>query len=221
MSRWRGNPWAVLLTLSLGFFMTLLDLTAVNVAIPSMIGDLHASLDEVLWVINVYILVLAALLITFGRLGDVRGPRTMFIGGVALFTVASVLCGLSQDPAQLIATRAVQGLGAAALMPQTMTIIIGTFPAERRGAALGVWGGVAGVATIAGPTLGGFLVSTALLAVDLLRQRPDRRDRPGDGRYARARHPARRAPKAGHCGCRTRRGDTGMPGLRAHRGPAI
>ncbi|MGX1758622.1 MFS transporter [Streptomyces lydicus] len=159
--RWRGNPWAVLLTLSLGFFMTLLDLTAVNVAVPSMIGDLHASLDEVLWVINVYILVLAALLITFGRLGDVRGPRTMFIGGVALFTVASVLCGLAQDPAQLIATRAVQGLGAAALMPQTMTIIIGTFPAERRGAALGVWGGVAGVATIAGPTLGGFLVSTA------------------------------------------------------------
>ena len=158
---WRGNPWAVLLTLSLGFFMTLLDLTAVNVAIPSMIGDLHASLDEMLWVIDVYILVLAALLITFGRLGDVRGPRAMFIGGVALFTVASVLCALSQDPVQLIVTRAVQGLGATALMPQTMTLIIGTFPAERRGAALGVWGGVAGVATIAGPTLGGLLVSTA------------------------------------------------------------
>ncbi|TDD96703.1 MFS transporter [Actinomadura rubrisoli] len=161
MSRWRGNPWAVLLTLSLGFFMTLLDLTAVNVAVPSMIDDLDASLDAVLWVINVYILVLAALLITFGRLGDVRGPRTMFIGGVALFTAASVLCGLSQDPAQLIAARALQGLGAAALTPQTMTIIIGTFPAERRGTALGVWGAVAGVATIAGPTLGGLLVSTA------------------------------------------------------------
>ncbi|MFG2695830.1 DHA2 family efflux MFS transporter permease subunit [Kitasatospora sp. NPDC048407] len=161
MSRWRGNPWAVLVTLSLGFFMTLLDLTAVNVAIPSMIGDLHASLDEMLWVINVYILVLAALLITFGRLGDVRGPRAMFVGGVALFTAASVLCALARDPGQLIATRALQGLGAAALMPQTMTIIIGTFPAERRGTALGVWGGVAGVATIAGPTLGGLLVSAA------------------------------------------------------------
>ncbi|MFF4417668.1 DHA2 family efflux MFS transporter permease subunit [Streptosporangium sp. NPDC001559] len=160
MSRWRGNPWAVLLTLSLGFFMTLLDITVVNVAIPSMIGKLHASLDEMLWVINVYVLVLAALLITSGRLGDVRGPRAMFVGGVALFTVASVLCGLAQDPAQLITARAVQGLGAAALVPQTMTIIIGTFPAERRGAALGVWGAVAGVATIAGPTLGGFLVST-------------------------------------------------------------
>ncbi|MGW5646779.1 MFS transporter [Saccharopolyspora sp. NPDC003752] len=160
MSRWRGNPWAVLLTLSLGFFLTLLDLTAVNVAIPSMINDLHASLDEVLWVINIYILALAALLITFGRLGDVRGPRTMFVVGVALFTVASVLCGLSQDPVQLIAARALQGLGAAALIPQTMTIIIATFPAERRGTALGVWGAVAGVATIAGPTLGGLLVST-------------------------------------------------------------
>ncbi|ROQ67923.1 EmrB/QacA subfamily drug resistance transporter [Streptomyces sp. 840.1] len=161
MTGWRGNPWAVLVTLSLGFFMTLLDLTAVNVAIPSMMGNLHASLDEVLWVINVYILVLAALLIMFGRLGDVRGPRTMFIGGVALFTAASVLCGLSQDPAQLIAARALQGLGAAALMPQTMAIIIGTFPAERRGVALGVWGAVAGVATIAGPTLGGLLISSA------------------------------------------------------------
>ncbi|MEU1735534.1 DHA2 family efflux MFS transporter permease subunit [Streptosporangium sp. NPDC020145] len=160
MSRWRGDPWAVLLTLSLGFFMTLLDITVVNVAIPSMIGELHASLDEMLWVINVYVLVLAALLITSGRLGDVRGPRTMFVAGVALFTVASVLCGLAQDPAQLITARAVQGLGAAALVPQTMTIIIGTFPAERRGAALGVWGAVAGVATIAGPTLGGLLVST-------------------------------------------------------------
>jgi EmrB/QacA subfamily drug resistance transporter len=157
---WRGNPWVVLITLSLGFFMTLLDITVVNVALPGMIDQLHASLDEVLWVINAYILVLAALLITAGRLGDVRGPRTMFVWGVALFTVASVLCGLAQDPAQLIAARVAQGLGAAALIPQTMTIIIGTFPPTRRGAALGVWGAVAGVATIAGPTLGGLLVST-------------------------------------------------------------
>ncbi|MER5389132.1 MFS transporter [Saccharopolyspora sp. NPDC002686] len=118
-------------------------------------------MDEVLWVINVYVLVLAALLIVFGRLGDARGPRTMFIGGVALFTAASVLCGLSQGATELIAARALQGLGAAALMPQTMAIIIDVFPPARRGAALGVWGAVAGVATIAGPTLGGLLVSTA------------------------------------------------------------
>src|SRR5439155_21386449 len=152
MSGWRGNPWAVLLTLSLGFFMTLLDLTAVNVAIPSMIDKLHASLDEVLWVINVYILVLAALLITSGRLGDVRGPRTMFIWGVALFTVASVLCGVSRDPAQLIAARAVQGLGAATLMPLTITIIIGTFPPDLRCAALCVWDSVSGDASYVVPT---------------------------------------------------------------------
>jgi EmrB/QacA subfamily drug resistance transporter len=160
MTGLRGNPWAVLLTLSLGFFMTLLDLTVVNVAIPDMIDNLGASLDEMLWVINVYILVLAALLIVSGRLGDLRGPRTMFIWGVAVFTAASVLCGLAQDPAQLITARVAQGLGAAALIPQTMSLIIATFPPERRGAAMGVWGAVAGAATVTGPTLGGLLVST-------------------------------------------------------------
>jgi EmrB/QacA subfamily drug resistance transporter len=160
MSKWRGNPWAVLLTLSLGFFMTLLDLTIVNIAMPSMIDQLHASLDEILWVINAYVLILAVLLITAGRLGDLRGQRTIFIYGVAAFTVASLLCGISQNPAELIAARCLQGLGAALLMPQTMALIVATFPAERRGTALGIWGAVAGVATIAGPTLGGFLVTT-------------------------------------------------------------
>ncbi|KAB2341266.1 MFS transporter [Actinomadura rudentiformis] len=160
MSKWRGNPWAILLTLSLGFFMTLLDLTIVNIAIPNMIDKLPATLDQVLWVNNAYILVLAVLLITAGRLGDLWGKKNLFIAGVALFTVASLACGISQDPTQLIGARAVQGLGAAMLMPQTMSIIIDTFPAERRGTALGVWGAVAGVSTIAGPTLGGLLVST-------------------------------------------------------------
>ncbi|MEV4671902.1 MULTISPECIES: DHA2 family efflux MFS transporter permease subunit [Actinomadura] len=160
MSKWRGNPWAILLTLSLGFFMTLLDLTIVNIAIPSMTDKLHASLDEVLWVVNAYILVLAVLLITAGRLGDLWGKKNLFISGVALFTVASLACGIAQDPTQLIAARAVQGLGAALLMPQTMSIIIGVFPPERRGAALGVWGAVAGVSTIAGPTIGGLLVTS-------------------------------------------------------------
>jgi EmrB/QacA subfamily drug resistance transporter len=159
MRKWHGNPWAILITLSLGFFMTLLDLTIVNIAMPSMIDQLHASLDEILWVVNAYVLILAVLLITAGRLGDVRGQRTMFIFGVATFTVASLLCGISQNPAELIAARCVQGLGAAMLLPQTMAIIIATFPPQRRGAALGIWGAVAGVAAIAGPTLGGFLVS--------------------------------------------------------------
>jgi EmrB/QacA subfamily drug resistance transporter len=159
VAKFRGNPWAVLLVISLGFFMTLLDLTIVNIAIPNMISRLHASLDDILWVINGYALVLAVLVITAGRLGDLRGPRSLFAAGVALFTIASAACGLATDPAQLIAFRVVQGLGAAMLMPQTLAIITHTFPPERRGAAFGVWGAVAGVATVAGPTLGGLLVT--------------------------------------------------------------
>jgi EmrB/QacA subfamily drug resistance transporter len=159
MTKLRGNPWAILVVVSLGFFMTLLDLTIVNIAIPNLITKLHASLDDVLWVINAYALVLAVLVITAGRLGDLVGPRVMFMGGVGVFTAASVACGLAPSPGWLIGFRAVQGLGAAMLMPQTLTIITNTFPPERRGAAFGVWGAVAGVATIAGPTLGGLLVT--------------------------------------------------------------
>ena len=159
MRKFHANPWAVLLVVSLGFFMTLLDLTIVNIAIPDIITRLHASLDDVLWVINAYALVLAVLVITSGRLGDLIGPRIMFAMGISVFTVASAACGLAFSPGWLIGFRAVQGLGAAMLMPQTLTIITNTFPAERRGAAFGVWGAVAGVATIAGPTLGGLLVT--------------------------------------------------------------
>jgi len=159
MRKLRGNPWAVLGVVSLGFFMTLLDLTIVNIAIPNMIEKLHASLDDVLWVLNAYALVLAVLVITAGRLGDLFGPRTMFAAGITVFTVASAACGLAPGPGWLIAFRAVQGLGAAMLMPQTLAMITMVFPAERRGAAFGVWGAVAGAATIAGPTLGGLLVT--------------------------------------------------------------
>jgi len=159
VTKFRANPWVVLLVVSLGFFMTLLDLTIVNIAIPNLITKLHASLDDVLWVINAYALVLAVLVITAGRLGDLIGPRIMFATGIAVFTVASAACGLAPSAGWLIGFRAVQGLGAAMLMPQTLTIITNTFPAERRGAAFGVWGAVAGVATIAGPTLGGLLVT--------------------------------------------------------------
>jgi EmrB/QacA subfamily drug resistance transporter len=139
--------------------MTLLDLTIVNIAIPNMILKLHASLDDVLWVLNAYALVLAVLVITAGRLGDLFGPRTMFAAGVVLFTAASAACGFAPGAGWLIGFRAVQGLGAAMLMPQTLALITMVFPAERRGAAFGVWGAVAGAATIAGPTLGGLLVT--------------------------------------------------------------
>ena len=113
MRKFHGNPWAVLLVVSLGFFMTLLDLTIVNIAIPNLITKLHASLDDVLWVINAYALVLAVLVITAGRLGDLIGPRIMFTSGIAVFTAASAACGLAPSPGWLIGFRAVQGLGAA------------------------------------------------------------------------------------------------------------
>jgi EmrB/QacA subfamily drug resistance transporter len=159
MTKLRGNPWAVLVVVSLGFFMTLLDLTIVNIAIPNMIDRLNASLDDVLWVLNAYALVLAVLVITAGRLGDLLGPRTMFVAGIALFTAASAACGFAPGVGWLIGFRAVQGLGAAMLMPQTLALVTMTFPPERRGAAFGIWGAVAGLATIAGPTLGGLLVT--------------------------------------------------------------
>ncbi|MEU7055852.1 DHA2 family efflux MFS transporter permease subunit [Streptomyces sp. NPDC046197] len=156
---WRGNPWATLTVVSVGYFMPLLDLTIVNIAIPDLVSDLRMSLDQILWVINGYTLALAALLIAAGRLGDLRGPRAAFAAGTALFTVASVACALAADPAQLIAFRAVQGVGAAVLVPQTLTLLAHSFPPERRGTAFGIWGAVAGLAAVAGPTLGGLLVT--------------------------------------------------------------
>jgi EmrB/QacA subfamily drug resistance transporter len=162
MAQARTNPWIVLVVLTLGFFMILLDMTIVNVAIPSMAsasGGLNATLDQILWVINAYVLVYAILLITAGRLGDLYGQRNLFAIGLFVFTVASALCGLSQDPNQLIAARTLQGIGGALLTPQTLAIITTLFPPERRGAAFGIWGAVAGLATVTGPTLGGAIIT--------------------------------------------------------------
>jgi EmrB/QacA subfamily drug resistance transporter len=159
MSRLRGNPWAALTVLSLGLFMTLLDITIVNVALPQLIDGLGASLDEALWVSNAYVLLLAVLLISAGRLGDIVGPRVLFLAGTALFTAASAVCGVAQSPGVLIAARAVQGIGAALLTPQPLAFILSLFPLERRGAAFAVNGISAGVASLAGPTLGGVLVT--------------------------------------------------------------
>ena len=160
MAKLRGNPWVVLVVLCMGFFMILLDTTIVNIAIPSIIDGLHAGLDQILWVLNAYILVYAVLLITAGRLGDLYGQRNLFVIGLVIFTLASAACGFAQDPNQLIVGRIVQGLGGALLTPQSLAILTTIFPAEKRGAAFGIWGGVAGLAAIAGPTLGGYLVSS-------------------------------------------------------------
>ena len=159
MAERRSNPWVVLVVLVTGFFMIMLDTTIVNVAIPAMSAGLKISLDGILWVLNAYILVYAVLLITAGRLGDLYGQRNLFAAGLAVFTIASALCGLSQDENQLIAARVLQGVGGALLVPQTLAILTGLFPPERRGAAFGIWAGVAGLATLAGPTIGGAIVT--------------------------------------------------------------
>ncbi|TMF70945.1 MAG: DHA2 family efflux MFS transporter permease subunit [Chloroflexi bacterium] len=159
MAQARTNPWLVLLVLTTGFFMILLDTTIVNVAIPAMSTGLNTTLDQILWVLNAYILVYAVLLITAGRLGDLYGQRNLFAIGLFVFTVASALCGFSQNPTQLIGARILQGVGGALLTPQTLAILTTIFPPERRGAAFGVWGGVAGLATLAGPTIGGAIIT--------------------------------------------------------------
>src|SRR5215469_6367737 len=154
-----ARPWLSLVVLCLGTFAVLLDATIVNVALPSIITDLHASLDQALWVINAYLLVFAGLLIVAGRLGDMFGPRRLFVTGLALFAAASALCGAAQSPGQLIAARVLQGVGAAALTPQAMVIIQGVFPRERMGAGFGVFSSMVGLAAVSGPTLGGVLTT--------------------------------------------------------------
>src|SRR6476620_4411170 len=134
MAKLRTNPWLVLVVLTTGFFMILLDMTIVNVAIPSMSAGLNATFDQILWVINAYVLVYAVLLITAGRLGDLFGQRNLFAIGLLIFTVASALCGFSENPQQLIAARILQGVGGALLTPQTLAILTSIFPPERRGA---------------------------------------------------------------------------------------
>ena len=160
MTKLRGNPWAALFVTCLGFFLTMLDTTIISIAIPDMMtSSLGASFNEILWVLNGYTLVLAALLITAGRLGDLRGARQLFIVGIAVFTLTSAACAVATTATQLIVFRVAQGLGAALLMPQTLTIITHAFPAQRRGAALGIWGAVGAGATMIASIIGGALVT--------------------------------------------------------------
>lgn len=153
------KSWAALFALCFGFFMILLDTTIVQVAVPSLMTGLPATLNEVFWVNSVYLLTFAVPLLLTGRLGDRFGPRRLYLAGLVIFTAASLWCGLATDATDLIAARAVQGLGAAALTPQSMAFISYLFPTNR-GAAMGAWGSVAGMATIAGPVLGGLLTQT-------------------------------------------------------------
>ena len=153
-----ANPWHALWAMMVGFFMILLDSTIVAVANPSIMAKLGTGYDTVIWVTSSYLLAYAVPLLLAGRLGDRFGPKNLYLVGLAVFTAASLWCGLSGTIGMLIAARMVQGVGAGLLTPQTLSTITRTFPPERRGVAMSVWGATAGVATLVGPLAGGVLV---------------------------------------------------------------
>jgi len=156
-----ARPWAAVWSLLIGFFMLMIDASILSVANPSIQRGLGASLTETIWVTSAYLLGLAVPLLVAGRLGDRFGQRTMFLIGMAVFTLSSLACGLAPSVRILIAARAVQGIGGSLMTPQSQAVIVRIFPPHRRGAAMGLWGSVSGIAMLIGPVLGGFLVQAA------------------------------------------------------------
>ncbi|HEX9353029.1 MAG TPA: DHA2 family efflux MFS transporter permease subunit [Streptosporangiaceae bacterium] len=146
--------WTLGLT-SVAYFMVVLDSLVVITALPRMQHDLHAGLATLQWTVNSYGIAFAAGIITAAALGDRLGRRRVFIAGLVLFTLASAACALSPSASALIAARAVQGLGGAAVLPLSLTILTAAFPAQRRGAIVGIYGGLAGLAVAIGPLVGG------------------------------------------------------------------
>src|SRR3954453_22689169 len=153
--------WLALVLLAAAQFVVVLDASIVNVALPSIGEDLNFSQDNLSWVVNAYVLVFGGFLLLGGRVADLFGRRRVFVGGVLLFCLASLLGGLSTTEGQLIAARALQGLGAALLSPAALAILTTTFAeGSERNKALGVWGAVAGSGGAVGVLLGGVLTET-------------------------------------------------------------
>ncbi|MHA3723933.1 DHA2 family efflux MFS transporter permease subunit [Leucobacter sp. HY1910] len=155
------RPWAALWSMVLGFFMILVDTTIVSVANPSIMQGLETTMTATLWATSAYLLAYAVPLLITGRLGDRFGPRRLYLLGLIVFTLASLACGMAPNIEVLIGARVAQGLGAAMLTPQTMAVITRIFAPRERGSAMAIWGVTAGVATLVGPILGGFLIDAA------------------------------------------------------------
>jgi EmrB/QacA subfamily drug resistance transporter len=151
------GPWILAATI-LGSSMAFIDGTVVNVALPALQSALHATIRDVQWVVESYALVLAALLLTGGSLGDLYGRRKVFAIGVVIFAAASAWCGVAPNIGQLIAARALQGVGGALLVPGSLALISVSFPVEERGRAIGTWSGFTSITAAIGPVLGGWLV---------------------------------------------------------------
>src|SRR5271167_3099515 len=155
----RDRKWWTLIAVCTATFMLLLDITVVNVALPDIQSSLHASFSDLQWVVDAYSLTLAAFLLTAGVLGDIYGRREVFAVGLVVFSLASLLCGLSTTPLMLNLARAVQGVGGAIMFATSLALIANAFVGRDRGTAFGLYGAVIGGAVAVGPLVGGAITS--------------------------------------------------------------